>query len=351
MHRVYLVDKGSMPTLRLALLRRAGDWSATLVALPARFRATVWLLIAASIATAYVLTEAAGGTSSGLTHLFYIPIFVGAFAYGVPGGVIAALAGGACVALVPAEVAAGTVQDTRTWLLRLIAFVVAGAIVGAMTTGLRRRLRRLERLNEQVVLAFVRAIDEMHRYTAEHSTSVARHARAIARELQLDSHSQDRVRWSALLHDIGKLSVPVPILEKTEPLTPAEWHLVRGHPDASVRIVDGIDEFKEYVPGMRHHHERYDGTGYPSGLRGEEIPLDARIIAVADAFDAMTASRAYRAPHTTRDAFTELTRSAGSQFDPDVVQAFKRCQTLPLIKPVWRSIFRGARRARSRTAG
>jgi putative nucleotidyltransferase with HDIG domain len=260
----------------------------------------------------------------------------------MPGGVITGLTSGfICGFLVPVDVV-GTGHETRIWLLRVIAFAVAGAIVGAVTTGLRNRMTRLERVNEQVVLAFVRAIDETHRYTAEHSTSVATHAVAVAGELGFDSRARDRVRWAALLHDIGKLSIPVAVLEKTEPLTPAEWDLVRGHPDVSAHIVDGIDECNAYLPGMRHHHERYDGTGYPDGLRGEDIPLDARIIAVADAFDAMTTSRSYRAPLSVRDALAELERSEGSQFDPAVVQAFIRCRPVLQLMPLPRDVPRRA---------
>ncbi len=328
-----------MAASRLTLLRQAGDRSATLFALLPRFRATAWLLVVALIATSYALTYGAGGTRSGLPHLFYVPIFVGAFAYGVPGGVVAALASGSvCGFLVPIDVGAGIAQDTRTWLVRLIAFVLAGAIVGAITTGLRSRTRRLERLNGQVVRAFVRAIDEMHHYTGEHSTTVAEHASAIARELRLDSRMQERVFWAALLHDVGKLSLPIAILEKTGRLTPAEWDLVRGHVHASVRIVDGIDEFEAYLPGIRHHHERYDGTGYPHGLRGDEIPIEARIIAVADAFDAMTASRPYREAFTKRDALAELTRCAGSHFDPGIVRAFIRCGLPSRARPCARPL-------------
>jgi putative nucleotidyltransferase with HDIG domain len=303
--------------------RRIGS-ADELAGLAAQFRATAWLVVAASIATAYALTVGAGGTTSGFTHLFYVPVFIGAFAYGVSGGVLTGLAGGIVCFFIPLDTAADTSQDTQTWLVRVVAFFVAGALVGTMTTGLRLRTRRLEQLNEQVVLAFVRAIDEMHRYTAQHSTTVAGHAGAIARELRLDVRTQDRVRWAALLHDIGKVSVPLTILDKSGSLTAREWDLIRGHPEASVRIISGIDEFKPYLPGIHHHHERYDGSGYPDGLRGDEIPLEARIIAVADTFDALTGTRAYRASASEEAAFAELERSAGTHLDPTVVQAFIR---------------------------
>ena len=130
-----------------------------------------------------------------------------------------------------------------------------------------------------------------------------------------------------MLHDVGKLAVPATVLDKPGPLSPAEWAIVHGHVEASLAIVGCIEEFQPYLDGIRYHHERYDATGYPNGLRGDEIPLEARIIAVADAYDAMTSPRAYRQPLSHAAALAVLKRHAGSQFDPEVVEAFVCCQT------------------------
>jgi HD-GYP domain-containing protein (c-di-GMP phosphodiesterase class II) len=145
---------------------------------------------------------------------------------------------------------------------------------------------------------------------------------AIAEQLRLQPADVERIRWAALLHDVGKLGLPTSVLDKPLELTSLEWELVKRHPIESARIIEGVDLFRDQLEGVRHHHERYDGHGYPDGLHGEEIPLDARIIAVADAFDAMTTNRAYRLPIDRLEAFGRLARGAGTQFDPVVVNAF-----------------------------
>jgi putative nucleotidyltransferase with HDIG domain len=308
----------------LTVLARVVDWGAVWLADLSRFRSTAWLGITAAIGVVYALTTANGGVSGGLPHLFYLPIFVAAFVYGWPGGVVAGLAGGmVCGFLVPLD-AQGTPQDTRTWLVRLVAFALAGAIVGACSSSLRARLRQLQRVNAQVVFAFARAIDVMHRHTAEHSGSVSTHAVVIATELGLDRRSVERVRWAGLLHDVGKLAVPREVLDKPGRLTPSEWASVQAHVQASIDILAGVDAFQPYLEGIRHHHEHFDGSGYPAGLTGDAIPLDARIIAVADAFDAMTSERPYRPSLSAAAAVTELRRASTTQFDPAIVEAFAR---------------------------
>jgi putative nucleotidyltransferase with HDIG domain len=311
---------------RGSLTRRA-DWGAVWLADLSRFRSTAWLAVAAGIGVAYTLTAGTGGTSGGMPHLFYLPIFAAAFVYGWPGGVLAGVAGGLVCGFLLDVDQQGTAQDTRTWLVRLVAFIVAGLIVGAFASSLRARLRQLQQVSAQVVFAFARAIDVMHRHTGEHSGSVSAHAVAIADELGLDHESVERVRWAGLLHDVGKLAVPREVLDKPGQLTPSEWANVQTHVEASIDILAGIDAFRPYLEGIRHHHEHFDGSGYPDGLAGEAIPLDARIITVADAFDAMTSKRPYRPPLSDTEALAELRRASGTQFDPRIVEAFARTLT------------------------
>jgi HD-GYP domain-containing protein (c-di-GMP phosphodiesterase class II) len=125
----------------------------------------------------------------------------------------------------------------------------------------------------------------------------------------------------ALLHDIGKLAVSDAILEKPGPLTEEEWAVVKRHSDVGARMIEPIEVLSGAVPVVRHHHERYDGTGYPDGLEGEEIPLAARIVAAVDAFDVMIRGRPYRQRRTQAEALEELSREAGHQFDTLVVNA------------------------------
>ncbi len=161
-------------------------------------------------------------------------------------------------------------------------------------------------------------------YTQGHSVRVAQLSRACARELGLSGEALDQIYLAGLLHDIGKIGVPESILLKPGRLSAVEWEEVRGHPVVGARIVEPARFPAAVVAVVRHHHEDYGGGGYPDGLAGEEIPLLARIIRVADAYDAMTSTRPYRRGLTAEEAIEELRRGAGRQFDPRVVEAFLR---------------------------
>jgi HD-GYP domain-containing protein (c-di-GMP phosphodiesterase class II) len=144
----------------------------------------------------------------------------------------------------------------------------------------------------------------------------------MALHMGLSRVEMDRIRVAALLHDLGKLALPGEILDKPSSLTDVEWQVVGEHPRIGQVILEQATSMREAVPIVLHHHERYDGTGYPHGLRGEEIPLGARIVAVADAYHAMVHERPYKSALTHAQALAELRRHAASQFDPTVVEVF-----------------------------
>jgi putative nucleotidyltransferase with HDIG domain len=158
--------------------------------------------------------------------------------------------------------------------------------------------------------------------TAEHSPRVARGAAALARAIGKTGDFTQTVYWAGLLHDIGKICVPDPVLSRAGPLTDEEWELMRLHPTVGATMLSSQGLMDHVVPVIHAHQERYDGDGYPEGLKREEIPLSARILAVVDAYEAMTSRRVYRAPVSPQDAAGELQRGAGSQFDPQIVEAF-----------------------------
>jgi putative nucleotidyltransferase with HDIG domain len=147
-------------------------------------------------------------------------------------------------------------------------------------------------------------------------------AKAMAKAIGLDNERLSVLRLGALLHDVGKLTVPPAILLKSGPLTETEFVQVRNHPAAGVRMLRSLGAPQEILPSVLHHHERWDGAGYPRGRAEERIPLEARILTVADSFDAMTSTRPYRPPRRVADALEELERCAGAQFDPELVDAF-----------------------------
>ena len=165
------------------------------------------------------------------------------------------------------------------------------------------------------------ALLERDRYTGEHSESVVEMARAVARTLGLAPAQVGDVRAAALLHDIGKVGIPDAILHKPGPLTHEERAVMAEHPVIGERILRGIGGFAHVARIVRHEHESWDGSGYPDGLAGEQIPVGSRIILACDAYHAMTSDRPYRERMTHADAFGELARGAGSQFDPEVTES------------------------------
>ncbi|MFQ5945694.1 MAG: HD-GYP domain-containing protein [Anaerolineae bacterium] len=172
------------------------------------------------------------------------------------------------------------------------------------------------------IRALADAVEARDAYTGGHCESIADHAVAIGEELGLTDEELEHLQYGALLHDIGKIGVDDAILGSPGPLSRSEYAQMKAHATMGARIVDEIAMLKDVVPIIEHHHERYDGLGYPKGLVGEEIPLVARILSVADSFGAMTTDRPYRKAMGSDEAFQELQRSSGSQFDPRVVDAF-----------------------------
>lgn len=172
------------------------------------------------------------------------------------------------------------------------------------------------------VRALAQAVDAKDSYTAGHSTRVTDYSVIIADELGLGPDDLRRVRLAGLLHDVGKIGIRDSVLGKAGPLDDEEFAIMKSHPSVGAHILEPVNQLAEVVPGVLHHHERYDGRGYPHGLKGDEIPLMGRIIGVADAFDAMTSDRVYRPRLSDEVAIGELKKHSGTQFDSRMVKAF-----------------------------
>lgn len=170
--------------------------------------------------------------------------------------------------------------------------------------------------------AFSETIEQKDPYTKGHCNRVRNISLRIADCIHLPQDDLATLEGGALLHDIGKIGIPEQILNKPDRLTDEEYAVIKQHPETGEKIVKYIDLFKPYLPIIRNHHERYDGNGYPDGLKGEEIPILVRIVAIADAFDAMTSNRSYRAPLPKEIAVEELKLCSGTQFDPYLVNVF-----------------------------
>jgi putative nucleotidyltransferase with HDIG domain len=215
------------------------------------------------------------------------------------------------------------------WLL--LALLVRGAsrTLRLRTAQLRDRSARLlesYKLLEQSALEAVESlnatVEARDPYTAGHSQRVQRIALAIGEALDLPRSRLEALGLAGLFHDIGKLRVPDAVLTKPGPLSPDEFDLIKRHPDDGADIVGHLGRLRDVLPFIRHHHERWDGAGYPEGLAADDIPLEAAIVGLADAWDAMTTERPYSRARTTEEAAEEILRARGTQFAPTVVDAF-----------------------------
>ncbi len=209
-------------------------------------------------------------------------------------------------------------------------FFVSAFIVGVLTqqreADLKARVEMNEELNRtytETLRALVAALDTRDSETGGHSERVTMIALSIGHQMKLDQKLIQQIHWGALLHDVGKIGVPDQILRKPGPLTEEEWKIMRAHPQIGFQMLQGIPFLQPVLDVVLHHHERFDGSGYPSGLAGENIPLSARIFSVADTFDAMTNDRPYRKAFSQDEAVVEIQQCVNKQFDAEVVAAFK----------------------------
>ena len=181
---------------------------------------------------------------------------------------------------------------------------------------------RLQENSLNVLRTMVNVLEQRDSYTAGHSRRVTEIAMTIAARLDLSEEDIKTLRLAGLIHDVGKIGIEDMILRKPTRLTEEEFAVIRTHPERGVQIIEPLDFLKEALPIVRHHHECFDGSGYPAGLAGEAIPLGARIVAIADTYDAITSSRAYRRARGQASALAEIERCAGTQFDPELAKLF-----------------------------
>ncbi|KQQ88468.1 HD domain-containing phosphohydrolase [Massilia sp. Leaf139] len=218
-----------------------------------------------------------------------------------------------------------------------------GELLANQLSGLSKMygmLAETQKFNDQMANALIEAVEAKDPYTRGHSERVHYITMQIGAAMHLGTRDTEDLYWGSLLHDVGKIGIPDAVLCKPGRLTADEFTFIKVHPERSYEILRHIDRLKGAVPGARHHQEKYDGTGYPHGLKGNDIPLHARIIAVADTYDSITSSRAYRAGRSHEVAMAEIRRVAGSQLDPAIIRVFEE---VCAAEPEWIARFNIAR--------
>lgn len=226
------------------------------------------------------------------------------------------------------------------WWTAALFFTLLGLAVGTGSRNLRRRLaaeraqrEELARIHARSLTTFARLVADRDQPTAHHCERVAANARTLGRHYGLTGHRLDALYWAGLLHDLGKISMPASILLKEGPLTDEEYEIIKRHADKGADVLlDISDRFHQIAEGVRTHHEKWDGSGYPAGLAGSDIPIFGRLLAVTDVFEAMTAPRPYRRALHPDEVTRHLRANAGTHFDPDIVQLFESLYRRGLIR-------------------
>ncbi len=203
----------------------------------------------------------------------------------------------------------------------LLYLVLFGIVYGASKRIVKQNLE-LEEMLFQTVTTMISALDAKSSWTKGHSQRTEEYAAMIADAMGIDGTEKKKLMLAGILHDIGKIGTYDYLLEKAERLTDEEFEIIKKHPEQGVKILSGVKKLDHTLSIIKHHHERYDGRGYPDGLKGEEIPVLSRILQIADSYDAMTADRPYRNALSKQEALDELFKNRGTQFDPEIVDKF-----------------------------
>lgn len=211
-------------------------------------------------------------------------------------------------------------EEVKHFIRNIAKSIAISVEIRRLINDLEEKLRKEKELTDKIVKSFVRGIEIRDSYTRGHSERVAFFSKRIAEAMGLKEGEVNAIYIAGLLHDIGKIGIPDSILLKPGKLSNEEYEIIKFHPLLSYELLKHIDVLKDSLPGIKYHHERWDGSGYPEGLKGEEIPLQARILAVADSFDAMTSDRIYRKGIPKAQAVTELRNLSGKHYDPEVVE-------------------------------
>ena len=287
------------------------------------------LAIASLTLLTFTAVRITGGAPSALMELGYAPVALAAYAFGSRGGLAIGIVVGAILGPLPALLGFSGVEGPAEWLIRVSAYAGVGTVIGAMlgrtavdAGEIHARLADIQERERQSLLALATAAESRDTDAGEHVRRLEVTSRTLAARLGMDEREVDQIGMGAAFHDIGKIRVPERILMKPDALDPDEWTVVRLHPIWSEQALGAGGHLALAREIARWHHENWDGSGYPDGLYGDRIPLSARIVRIADAFDAMTNRRPYQPPVSFEAALEELQARAGQDYDPTLVERF-----------------------------
>ena len=270
-----------------------------------------------------------------LRKLYYLPPVMAAAWFGLRGAFPTTIAVTILFSLHAFLDWPGNYMEQANQVGELVSFWVVGLVPGYLFDRQRALLQSLARANEETMLGLVSALDMRERNTRLHSQRVRDYTLLLADKYGVTEKERKVIGFGALLHDVGKIAVSDNILLKPSELSADEWQEMRRHPAEGYRLLQRIDFLRDSAEIVHAHHEHYDGTGYPKGIKGEEIPLGARLFMVADVFDALTSERPYHSPISYGEAVALIRGEGGSHFDPAVVELFEGIHPAE-IEAIWK---------------
>lgn len=255
-----------------------------------------------------------------IKYLYFLPIMLAAYRLGWRGGILFAVVASTISSL-------HLILHSNTYYpeyaLQMVTFVLGGGLLGLLSDRDREKRRLIEQSKIDFLKALSQSLDARDTYTEGHSLRVAAIAQEIGKSAELKGQELDDLYQAGLMHDIGKIGIANEILRKESSLDASEYEEIKRHANIGADILSHVHLLQRLPPVVRHHHEKYDGTGYPDGLSGERIPYMARILSIADSLDAMTTQRTYNRRKNIEDAVTEIEKMAGTQFDPRLIGPLK----------------------------
>lgn len=314
---------GEGQALRSLASRRRGESVLATFVNPSTRNSFKLLVVVCCLMMSWLVVDLSGGTSHALPYVFVIPIVLAAWYWSAKAAMVISLAAGfLCGPLMYLDSWTDTPQPWSVMVIRTVIFLLSGTGIGVLFDHMKEQNDRLQRAGTELISTLAHTIELRDAYTNGHCERVAKMAVAIGKELGLSAAQLLYLEWAALIHDIGKIGVPEEILNKTDKLTEEEFAIIKRHPNLGAWALKASEFGQHMRDGVLHHHERWDGKGYPYGQSGKNIPFQGRIIAVPDVWDAIRSERSYRKEMAREDSIQIMKDGRAKQFDPEILDIF-----------------------------